>query len=113
MRMRAWYLVPALLVLAACSTNTLEPPERDGPAALVDTGNGKQLWLAMTQEEQRWRNIGGRGSSSRWVTEYHYHLRLQAHDPATAQRLWSKDLKVVRDKEGGSCRIGSTCCASS
>lgn len=102
MRMRAWYLVPALLVLAACSTSTLEPPERDGPAALVDTGNGKQLWLAMTQEEQRWRNIGGRGSSSRWVTEYHYHLRLQAHDPATAQRLWSKDLKVVRDKEGGS-----------
>ena len=100
MRMRAWYLVPALLALAACSASQFEPPERSGPAALVDAGAGKQAWLATTQEEERSRRVG-RGASGRWVTESIYHLRLQAHDPANAQRLWLKELKAVPDKEGG------------
>ena len=102
MRAWAWCLVPVLLLAAACSNSRFEPPERSGPIGLVDTGNGKQLWLALVQEEERSRHVGG-GSLriGRWVTEYRYHLRLQAHDRATAQRLWSKDLKVVRDRDGG------------
>ncbi len=90
------------LLLSACSQSTFDPPERSGPIGLVETGSGKQAWLAVIQEEQRSRNVGG-GSRSvgKWITEYHYHLRLQAHDPATARRLWSKELKVLRDKEGG------------
>ena len=95
-------LLPLALLLASCSHSSFDPPERSGPIGLVDTGSGKQAWLAVIQEEERSRNVGG-GSRSvgRWVTEYIYHLRLQAHDPGTAQRLWSKELKVLRDKEGG------------
>ena len=90
------------LSLAACSQSSFEPPERSGPIGLVDTGNGRQAWLATVQEEEYSRHVG---SSSRrvgkWVTEYRYHLRLQAHDPATAQRVWLKELRMLRDKEGG------------
>lgn len=102
--MQAWLLGSALLLLAGCSTSSFDPPERSGPIGLVDTGNGKQAWLATTQEEEISRRVGSgasRSASGRWITEYRYHLRLQAHDPATAQRLWLKELKVLRDKEGG------------
>lgn len=91
-----------LLSLAACTQSRFEPPERNGPIAVVDTGHGQQAWLATTQEEQRSRHVGsGTRSIGRWVTEYRYHLRLQAHDPATAQPLWTKELRLLRDKEGG------------
>ena len=85
-------LLSSVLLLAACSTSSFDPPERNGPIALVDAGSGKQAWLAVIQEEERSRNVGG-GSRrvGSWVTESIYHLRLQAHDPATAKRLaeWS------------------------
>ena len=95
-------LLSAVLLLSACSHSSFDPPERSGPIGLVDTGSGKQAWLATIQEEERSRSVGG-GSRSvgRWITESHYHLRLQAHDPATAGRLWLKELKVLRDKDGG------------
>ena len=95
-------LLSAVLLLSACSHSSFDPPERSGPIGLVDTGSGKQAWLATIQEEERSRNVGG-GSRSvgKWVTESHYHLRLQAHDPANARRLWLKELKVLRDKDGG------------
>ena len=88
--------------LAACENSSFEPPERSGPIGLVDTGSGKQAWLTTSQEEERSRHVGG-GSRrvGKWITEYYYHLRLQAHDPDTARRLWLKELKVLRDKEGG------------
>jgi hypothetical protein len=88
--------------LAACQQSTFDPPRRDGPIGLVDTGSGKQAWLTTSQEEERSRHVGG-GSRrvGKWITEYYYHLRLQAHDPDTARRLWLKELKVLRDKEGG------------
>ena len=90
------------VLLSACSHSDFDPPERSGPIGLVDTGSGKQAWLATIQEEQRSRHVG-RGSrrSGSWITEHYYHLRLQGHDPASAQRLWLKELKVLRDKEGG------------
>lgn len=95
-------LLSSMLLLAACSHSSFDPPERSGPIGLVETGSGKQAWLATIQEEERSRNVGG-GSRSvgRWVTESYYHLRLQAHAPDTAQRLWLKELKVLRDKDGG------------
>ena len=94
--------LPIALLLAGCTQTRFEPPERSGPIGLVDTGSGKQAWLATTQEEERSRHVGGgRHSIGRLVTEYHYHLRLQAHDASNAQRLWVKELRVLRDKEGG------------
>ena len=90
------------LSLAACERSTFDPPRRDGPLGLVDTGNGAQLWLATTREEERSRHIGGGGRSvGKWVTERYTHLRLQAHDPATAQRAWLKTLLVVKDEGRG------------
>ena len=47
------------LSLAACSHGRFEPPERDGPIGLVDTGSGKQAWMALTQEEEVSRHVGG------------------------------------------------------
>jgi hypothetical protein len=37
----------------------------------------------------------------KWVTETYYHFHLQAHDPATAARLWKKHLLTVKDDAGG------------
>lgn len=90
------------LSLAACERSSFDPPRRDGPLGLVDGGNGAQLWLATTREEERSRHVGG-GSRSigKWVTERYTHLRLQAHDPATAQRTWLKTLLVVKDEGRG------------
>ena len=95
-------LLWSMLWLSACSHSTFDPPERSGPIGLVESGGGKQAWLATIQEEQRSQNVGG-GSRrvGKWVTESIHHLRLQAHDPATARRLWLKELKVLRDKDGG------------
>ena len=90
------------LSLAACTQSKFEQPERTGPIGLVDTGHGQQAWLANVQEEQRSRHVGsGTRSIGRWVTEYRYHLRVQAHDPATAQPKWTKELRLLRDREGG------------
>lgn len=90
------------LSLAGCNRSTFDPPRRDGPAGLVDTGSGQQLWLATTQEEQRMRHVGGSTRSiGKWVTEHYVHFRLQAHDPSTAQRAWLKTLLVVKDEGRG------------
>ena len=91
-----------VLLLVACTQSRFEPPARNGPIGLVDTGHGQQAWLATVQEEQRSRHVGsGSRSIGRWVTEYRYHLRVQAHDPATAQPQWTRELRLLRDKEGG------------
>ena len=96
-------LLACAMSLSACNHSSFDPPERSGPIGLVDTGSDKQAWLAVIQEEERSRRVGGGSrSSGRWVTDSLYHLRLQGHDPTTAQRLWAKDLKVLRDKDGGS-----------
>lgn len=90
------------LLLSACSYSTFEPPERGGPSTLVETGNGRQLWLTTVQEEERSRRIGG-GSRSigKLVTDRYTHLRVQAHGPADANRVWLKELKVLKDDAGG------------
>lgn len=90
------------LSVAACETSSFDPPRRDGPVGLVDTANGAQVWVATTQEEERSRHVGGIGRSvGKWVTDQYMHLRLQAHDPATAQRAWLKTLLVVKDEGRG------------
>ncbi|MFT3896622.1 MAG: PA2928 family protein [Thermomonas sp.] len=88
--------------LGACSNSSFDPPRRAGPMGLVDTGSGAQLWLATTQEEERSRHVGGVGRSiGKWINESYTHLRLQAHDPSTAQRTWLKTLLVVKDEGRG------------
>lgn len=82
--------------------SSFEPPARNGPMGLVQSGDNATLWIATVQEEERSRHVGG-GSRrlGSWQTDYYTHLRMQAHDPATAGRLWLKTLKVVKDDDGG------------
>ena len=93
---------PAVALLtASCSHSTFRPPEREGPPALVQQEKEPRLWLLLKQEEQRSRHLGGSRSIGKWVTEIYYHFDLQAHDPASAARLWKKRLLTVKDNAGG------------
>ncbi len=89
------------LLTASCSHSTFRPPEREGPPALVQQEKEPRLWLLLKQEEQRSRHLGGSRSIGKWVTEIYYHFDLQAHDPASAARLWKKRLLTVKDNAGG------------
>jgi len=99
--MRAFVLAMALAAgVAGCSRSTFEPPERSGPPALVQSGGRDTLWIATVQVETRSRHVGA-GASARWMTESYTHLRIGAHDPASARREWLKTLQVLKDDEGG------------
>jgi len=92
----------APLLLAACMTSTFDPPEREGAPALVRDAGTPRLWLATKQEEQRMIRVGG-GSRSvgTWKTVSYYHFAIEAHDPATVERLWKQPLRTMKDDEGG------------
>ena len=87
------------LLLPGCKRSSFDPPQRMGAPALVNTGQGQQLWLATVQEEQYQIRMGRRSSGV--MLETRYHLLVQAHDPASMQRTWLKELKMLRSKEGG------------
>ncbi|HMJ06441.1 MAG TPA: PA2928 family protein, partial [Chthoniobacterales bacterium] len=94
--------VALLELCSACSKSSFRPPEREGPPALVKEGGEPRFWLLQKQEEQRSRHIsGGSRSIGKWVTDIYYHFDLQAHDPATADRIWKKRLLTVKDDAGG------------
>ncbi len=90
-----------LSLLPSCNRSTFRPPEREGPPALVQEANQPRLWLMLKQEEQKSRHLGGSRSVGKWVTEIYYHFDVQAHDPATADRLWKKRMLTVKDDSGG------------
>lgn len=99
-QLRAFALAISLAACAAgCSRSTFEPPERSGPPALVQSDGRAALWIATVQEEERSRRVGA-GASSRWTSDFYTHLRIEAHDPASARREWLKTLKVVKDGDG-------------
>jgi|GEM_PF-818794 len=108
-RKRKWTAAGAIVpvvafafALAGCVQSAFEPPARAGPPGLVQVQGRQALWIANLQEEERSRYVGGgRHGFGRVRSEYYTHLRLQAHDPATADRLWLKTLKIVRDDAGG------------
>src|SRR4030095_11159287 len=77
------------------------PPEREGPPAFVQLESGPGLWLMLKQEEQKSRHLGGNRTIGKWVTEIYYHFDLEAHDPATVERLWKKRLLTVKDDACG------------
>jgi hypothetical protein len=90
------------VLLSSCNHSTFRPPEREGPPGLVKRGDEARLWLVLKQEEQRMRHIGGGNRSiGKWITETWYHFYLEAHDPATTDRVWKKKLLSVKDDQGG------------
>lgn len=106
MNMKRFHSGGAALVLTALLTScgghasTFRPAEAQGPPALVEQGKESCLWLLLKQEEQRTERIGSYASAQAETTSY-YHFDLQAHDPATAARLWKKPLREVREDSGG------------
>jgi hypothetical protein len=88
-------------LVSSCSRSTFLPPKREGPPVLVQQREKLRLWLMLKQEEQRSRHVGGRRVIGKWVTDIYYHFHVQAHDPATADRLWKKPLLTVKDDAGG------------
>lgn len=95
-------VMAGLVVYGSRFQSTFEPPARNGPLGLVAFEGGQALWIATVQEEERSRHVGGsRYTMGRWQTDFYTHLRIEAIDPANAQRLWLKTLKVVKDDDGG------------
>jgi hypothetical protein len=89
-------------LLAACTSSHFDPLQREGAPALVRDAGTPRLWLATKQEEERMIRVGG-GSRSvgSWKTESWYHFAIEAHDPATTERLWKRPLRSMRGNEGG------------
>lgn len=82
--------------------STFEPPRREGPPGLVQSGAGPMLWLVTRQEEARSRHIGGSPRTiGCWITDRYYHFHLHAHDTRDAGRHWRNTLRVVKDEHGG------------
>jgi len=96
-----WSAMALAALISGCSRSSFRPPEREGPPAFVQQEKEPRLWLMLKQEEQRSRHLGGRRTTGTWITEIYYHFDLQAHDPATAERLWKKRLLTVKDDAGG------------
>ena len=98
--LRYLVIVLVLLALAACSGSELDPPEMQGPAAMVDDAGKPRLWVLSKQEEQRTVGVGGgTRSSTSWRTDTHFHFQVQAFDPVTARPLWSQRVLSIGDDQ--------------
>lgn len=97
--MAAATALAALLALAACSSSHFDPPDPQGPAALVDDAGAKRLWLLSKQEEERQVSFGSTRRGGGWRTDTFFHFRLQAIDPATARPLWTRTLVTYGDAD--------------
>lgn len=96
-------LLAVLALLSACTGSHLEPPDVQGPMAMVEDGGKPRLWILSRQEEVRQVRIGGGGSrtSGSWRGDTFFHFRVEAFDPATARPLWKKTLLTLGDFEAG------------
>lgn len=94
-------LLAVLVLLAACSRSHFEPPELQGPAAMVDDGGESRLWVLSKQEERRQVGVGvgGTRTTGRWRSDTFFHFDLQAFDPLAATPLWKKRLLTLGDPE--------------
>lgn len=89
-----------LAALAACSSSQFEPPEMQGPAAMVDDGGKPRLWILTKQEEVKQVSVGGgTRSSSRWRSDTFFHFEVRAFDPLAAKPLWKKRLLTFGDPD--------------
>lgn len=86
--------------LAACSSSQFEPPEMQGPAAMVDDDGKPRLWILTKQEEIKQVSVGGSSRrSGGWRSDTFFHFEVQALDPLEAKTLWKKRLLTFGDPE--------------
>ncbi|MEO5721564.1 MAG: PA2928 family protein [Chthoniobacterales bacterium] len=99
---RGFFLLGGLVMLTSCESGKFGPPQRIGPPLFLMQENEPRLWFLVKIEERRQRRLGGgRYLIGKWITETHYHFDLHGHDARTTERLWTKRLLSVKDKEGG------------
>lgn len=70
---------------------------REGPPAMVEHHEARQLWLLVTYEERR--HIGFRGRGERFGTRTHIELR--CHDRQSGQKLWTRRLLTLGEHDNG------------
>ena len=88
----------AALLASGCSRSSFEPPEMQGPAAMVEAGGQQRLWLLTKQEERHMVSVGaGRRSAGTWRTDTYFHFAVEAIDPATTKTLWKQRLVTFGD----------------
>lgn len=94
-------LLAALLFLAGCHRSDFEPPEVQGPAAMVEDGGQLRLWVLSKQEEVRQVGVGGGGphNTMSWRSDTYFHFAVQAFDPLAAKPLWKKLLLTLGDPD--------------
>lgn len=93
-------LVAVLLTLAACKTSYLEPPEMQGPPAMVNDNGQPRLWVLSKQEEVRQVAVGGgRRTSLATRSDTFFHFAVEAFDPRATKPLWKKRLLTYGDPE--------------
>ncbi|MFT3807092.1 PA2928 family protein [Arenimonas sp.] len=86
--------------LAACSSSHYEPPQMQGPPAMVDDGGKPRLWILTKQEEVKQVSVGGgTRSASRWRSDTFIHFGVQAYDPLETKPLWKKRLLTFGDPD--------------
>jgi hypothetical protein len=99
---RACWLTALLSLLpwfTACGSR-FEPPQLQGPAAMVDAGGQPQLWVLSKLEEVRRNSVGGGlRQAPRLRDDTFFHFELRAFDPLAATPLWTKRLLTVGDSE--------------
>ena len=89
-----------LSALGACSDISFDPPEAQGPAAMVAQAGPPQLWVLSKQEETRSVGVSsGVRPTIYWRQDTYFHFQVQAFDPATARPLWSRRLLTLGDDQ--------------
>lgn len=105
-------LVLGLLALAGCSGSVFDPPDVQGPAAMVSVKGEPRLWVLTKQEEERHVSVGSSRRSSTTRFDTYFHFDLKAFDPVTARPVWTQRLLSINDDEasgsGPSRVIGSS-----
>ncbi len=89
-----------LLAIAGCTSSHLEPPEIQGPIAMVKDGSASRVWVLSKQEEVHTVSVGG-GSRQTGTTrdDTYFHFDLKAYDPITTRPLWTRHLVTIGDPD--------------
>lgn len=104
-RLPSGLVVALVLAAAGCSTRYFDPPQVQGPLAMVDDAGMPRLWMLSRQEEVRTVGVGGgRRSTVHWRDDTFFHFDLKAFDPVTARPLWSQRLLTLGDPEAAGAK---------
>ncbi|MGH8028424.1 MAG: PA2928 family protein [Arenimonas sp.] len=94
-----WITVAAGLALAGCSSSHFDPPEAQGPVAMVDDGGTPRMWALTKQEESRQVAAGTGRRNTSWRNDTFFHFSVSAFDPVTAKPLWVQRVRTFGDPE--------------